>query len=198
VVAADPGDDPAARARRERAARQLARLAEAGVPGAHPDQWYGLAGVSTDAPLWTAEEGPVRLSPSNVEALRNCGLRWLLERNGGNDGAQVSAVAGTLVHTLVQAVAADVPDEDVDRQMAAAWQEVDLGSQWSARHDLQRHRDMLDGFRVWLQSTRGELTESGVEVAVDVALQSPGGDVGPDVRLRGRIDRLERDPDGRF
>ena len=37
--------------RRYRAARQLARLAAAGVPGADPDTWYGLPDVSTDDPL---------------------------------------------------------------------------------------------------------------------------------------------------
>ena len=47
-----PGRRPRARAqRRRRAAAQLARLADAGVPGAHPDDWYGLAPLSTDAPL---------------------------------------------------------------------------------------------------------------------------------------------------
>lgn len=205
VVSSGVGGDPDVRERRRRAAHQLARLAEAGVPGAHPRHWYGLADVSTDDPLWADGDGPVPLSPSNVESLRNCGLRWMLERNGGNDGAQVSAVAGTLVHALVQAVAADLPEDDVARQMDAAWQEVDLGSQWYARHELERHRRMLDGFRAWLRVTRGELTESGVEVAVDIVLPSPdksepgvSDDSGPDVRLRGRIDRLERDPDGRL
>ncbi|WP_248499608.1 ATP-dependent DNA helicase [Tomitella gaofuii] len=198
VVSAPVGSDPAAQERRRRAARQLARLARAGVPGAHPRQWYGLAAVSTGAPLWGADDAAVALSPSNVETLRNCSLRWFLERNGGDDGAQISAVAGTLVHTLVQAVAADVPEDEVARQMDAAWQQVDLGSQWYSRHELERHRGMLAGFRGWLRATRTELTESGVEVAVDVVLEAPEGSGLPGVRLRGRIDRLERDPDGRF
>ncbi|WP_200172816.1 ATP-dependent helicase [Tomitella cavernea] len=198
AVSAPVGSDPAAQERRRRAARQLARLARAGVPGAHPRQWYGLAAVSTGAPLWGTDDGPVALSPSNVETLRNCGLRWFLERNGGDDGAQISAVAGTLVHALVQAVAADLPEDEVARQMDAAWQQVDLGSQWYSRHELERHRSMLAGFRGWLRATRTELTETGVEVAVDVVLEAPAGSGLPGVRLRGRIDRLERDPDGRF
>lgn len=198
VVTADPGDDPAARARCLRAARQLARLARAGVPGAHPSQWHGLAPVSTSARLWEDGGDPVRLSPSTVESLRNCGLRWFLERNGGSDGAQVSAVEGTLVHTLVQAVAADLPPEEIARQMESAWQQVDLGSRWYAQHELERHRGMIDGFRAWLQATRRELTETGVEVAVDVVLEAPAGSGLPAVRLRGRMDRLERDPDGRL
>ncbi len=42
-------DGTAPAERRRRAARQLARLAEAGVPGADPDVWYGLPELSSDA-----------------------------------------------------------------------------------------------------------------------------------------------------
>ena len=166
------------------------------MPGAHPDTWHGLAAASTSAPLWERDGEPVPLSPSNVEQLQHCTLRWLLERNGGSDGSQVSAVTGTLVHTLVQAVAGQVSEELVQEEMDRAWEQVDLGSPWYSRHELARHRQMLDAFRNWLQATRGELTESGVEVGVDVVL--PSADPGlPDVRVRGRVDRLERDGDDR-
>lgn len=210
VACADPGAEPGGQERRERAARQLARLAAAGVPGAHPDTWHGLAAASTGEPLWEMGGEPVPLSPSNVEQLQHCTLRWLLERNGGTDGSQVSAVTGTLVHTLVQAVAGHLPEEMVQQEMDRAWEQVDLGSPWYSRHELARHRQMLDAFRNWLQATRYELTESGVEVGVDVVLKASDlkasdleagslvdGDGLPDVRLRGRVDRLERDGDDR-
>ena len=58
---ADDPPDPARRGaradRRQRAARQLARLADAGVPGAHPDDWYGLAAVSSDGAVAGAGRG---------------------------------------------------------------------------------------------------------------------------------------------
>ena len=60
AVCAPAGDDPPGR--RERAAAQLARLAAAGVRGAHPDDWYGLAPLSTDAPL-RDPTAPVPVSP---------------------------------------------------------------------------------------------------------------------------------------
>ncbi|MDG3013060.1 ATP-dependent DNA helicase [Speluncibacter jeojiensis] len=192
VVCTDPGDDGVRRARRDRAARELARLAAAGVPGAHPDQWYGLAPSSTDAPLWRPEDGPVRLSPSTVETLHRCPLRWLLERHGGTDGDSTTAVTGTLVHTLVQAVAGNVPDEQVRAALGRAWTEVDLGSPWFSRHELVRTEGMLESFRTWLRETRTELTEAGVEVTVEGVLPAPEPG-GPDVKLTGRIDRLERD-----
>ncbi len=180
----------------ERAALQLARLAEAGVKGAHPDEWFGVSGLSTDAALWDPEDGPVPLSPSTVEQLTTCPLRWMLDRHGGNDGANTHAITGTLVHTLVQAVAGKMPPDEVRRALETAWDAVDLGSQWYSRHELDRTGAMLDTFESWLRGTRDELTEVGVEVKVEGVLEART-DGEPSVALRGRIDRLEHDLDGR-
>ena len=189
VAASDPE-------RHRRAAAQLARLAHAGVKFAHPDHWYGLAGASTDEPLWGFEDGPVPLSPSNVDMLTRCPLRWGLERNGGSDGQHTRAVTGTLVHTLVQAVAGRIPVDEVRDALDKAWESLDLGSDWYSRNELERTGEMLDNFTAWLQNSRTELTEAGLEVEVDCVL--PAREDGePAVRLRGRIDRLEHDPDGR-
>ena len=65
-------------ARHAEAADQLGRLAAAGVPGAAPEDWHGLAPVSDDAPL-VAEGEVVTVSPSSVESFGRCGLRWVLE-----------------------------------------------------------------------------------------------------------------------
>jgi RecB family exonuclease len=96
----------------------------------------------------------------------------------------------------VQALAGRIPPDQVERALERAWDSVDLGSQWYARRELERTRAMLDTFSAWLRGTRGELTEVGVEIAVDGILE-PRTEDEPRVRLRGRIDRLERDPDGR-
>ncbi|NLE82715.1 MAG: ATP-dependent helicase [Rhodococcus sp.] len=182
--------------RRQRAAAALARLANAGVRGADPDQWYGTAEPSSLTPLWNASDGPVPLSPSSVELLETCALRWLFERHGGTDGDNTHAVSGTLVHTLVQALAGRIPADQVEAALENAWSAIDLGSQWYSRRELDRTRAMLTTFSDWLARTRGELTEVGVEVGVDAILE-PRAEGEPTVRLRGRIDRLERDPDGR-
>ncbi|KQU53591.1 ATP-dependent DNA helicase [Rhodococcus sp. Leaf278] len=182
--------------KRARAARHLATLADAGVRGAHPDEWFGVAGLSTDAPLWQLGDGPVPLSPSTVEQLTTCPLRWMLERHGGNDGTNTHAVTGTLVHTLVQAVAGRIPPDELRRALETAWDAVDLGSRWYSRHELDRTGAMLETFESWLHGSRGELTEAGVEVRVDGILEARSENE-PAVALRGRIDRLEHDPDGR-
>ncbi|XOZ85899.1 PD-(D/E)XK nuclease family protein [Nocardia testacea] len=189
----DPG---AGDERRRRAARQLARLALAGVPGTAPDDWYGVPGLSSTETLWD-DDAPIALSPSTVELLRTCPLRWALERNGGSDGENPYAVKGTLVHTLVQALAGRVPLDQVRAELARSWSAIDPETSWYSRQELRRTEAMLDAFVAWVRTTRGELTQAGIEVPVDCVLPGPGDEM-PEVRIRGRIDRLERDAQGRF
>ncbi|WP_378743188.1 ATP-dependent helicase [Nocardia brasiliensis] len=193
-VACDPESDPD---RRKRAAHQLARLARAGVPGTHPDDWYGTAELSSQRSLWDEDESEIGLSPSTVELLRTCPLRWALERHGGTDGDNPHAVKGNLVHTLVQALAGKVPEAQVRAALDKAWQSVDPGSGWHSRQELRRTEAMLETFMAWVRNTRGELTQAGVEVPVDCVLPPRTEDERP-VRIRGRVDRLERDAQGRF
>ncbi|WP_405148084.1 ATP-dependent helicase [Nocardia salmonicida] len=193
-VVCDPGGDPE---RRDRAARQLARLADAGVPGTDPGDWYGTAELSSQRELWDDDDSPIGLSPSTVELLRTCPLRWALERHGGTDGDNPHAVKGNLVHTLVQALAGDVPEAQVRAALDQAWKTVDPADGWHSRQELRRTETMLETFLSWVRTTRGELTQAGVEVPVDCVLpaRTEGARA---VRIRGRIDRLERDAQGRF
>ena len=201
-----PGDGPEADARRRRAALQLARLAEAGVPGAHPDDWYGLAPVSTDAPLRSPGE-VVPVSPSDVEKIVRCPLRWVLERHGGAEVSALAAVTGSLVHALVQASAAGAEQAELEAALRSAWSRLDVGAPWYSRRELERVRGMLAAFEGWVRRSREEgLRLVAVEqpVQLDLAGDEPGelGERagrtgGPWLRVRGRVDRLEVDAEGR-
>ncbi|GAB3871978.1 ATP-dependent DNA helicase [Kibdelosporangium lantanae] len=123
-VACD-GAEPAPR--RRQAARQLARLAAAGVPGADPDSWYGLADLTTTATLRSPTEA-VRVSPSTVDVLAKCPLRWVVERHGGQDPVELHVVTGTLVHALAQAAAEGADERQLRAQLDEAWKQVDAGA----------------------------------------------------------------------
>jgi superfamily I DNA/RNA helicase/RecB family exonuclease len=175
------------------AATQLARLAAAGVPGADPASWYGMAAVSTDRPL--ADQGPVTLSPSTLAAIADCPLRWLLERHGGTDGCNARSALGSVLHTLI-AGEGTTEAQLLDR-LEKIWDALPFDAAWYSRNELARHRAMLSAFCQWRAQTRHELIEVGTEVDVDGVLRSSLPDL-PDVRVRGRIDRLERDGAGRL
>ncbi|GAA2811312.1 ATP-dependent DNA helicase [Saccharopolyspora taberi] len=187
-------DAEAPRQRRERAAAQLARLAAAGVPGAHPETWYGLPDSSSTAPLVSGDD-PVRVSPSTVDVLAKCPLRWMVERHGGQDTAELASVTGTLVHALVQAAADGAGPEQLRQALDQAWESVDAGAPWFSRKERGRVERMIDAFLAWLVKSRAELTQVAVEEDLDVTI--PARDGGPWLRLRGRVDRLEADARGR-
>ncbi|QIZ39584.1 ATP-dependent helicase [Saccharopolyspora sp. ASAGF58] len=180
--------------RRQRAAAQLARLANAGVPGASPEAWYGLPESSSSTPLVTGDD-PVKVSPSTVDILAKCPLRWMVERHGGQDTAELASVTGTLVHALVQAAADGADTDQLHKALDEAWDSVDAGAPWFSRKERKRVEGMLDAFLTWLVQSRAELTQVGVEKDLDVTV--PGRAGGPWLRLRGRVDRLETDADGR-
>lgn len=178
--------------RRRRAARQLARLAEAGVPGAHPDSWYGLADLSTADPL-RGKEDTVTVSPSTVEVLAKCPLRWMVERHGGTDPAELASITGVLVHALAQAAATGADEVHLRAELDRAWDAVDAGAPWFSRRERERVHAMLDTFLSWVAATRGELTQVAVEHDFDVDIP----ETEPAVRVRGRVDRLEKDAENR-
>ena len=182
-------------AARSCAATQLARLAAAGVPGSDPARWYLTTAPSTEAPLWSGDEHTVTLSPSKLQTLSDCPLRWLLERHGGSDARDVRSALGTLVHALV--ADGTKTEQQMHAELESVWHELPFDAQWYSANELDRHRAMLTAFVEWRERTRGELTEVATEIDVDGVVVAADGD-GPGVRVRGRVDRLERDAEGRL
>ncbi|ORA12321.1 ATP-dependent helicase [Mycobacterium arosiense] len=189
VCAPDGAIDEAARGC---AATQLARLARAGVPGADPAGWHGLIPISTNEPLRGSGD-VVTLTPSTMQTLNDCPLRWLAERHGGSNPRDVRSAIGSVVHALIAE-----PHQSESELLAGldrAWQHLPFAAQWHSANELARHRAMLEAFIEWRAQTRGALTEIGVEVEIDGTVVTEGGG---EVRLRGRVDRLERDAAGRL
>jgi superfamily I DNA/RNA helicase/RecB family exonuclease len=181
------------------AATQLARLAKAGVPGADPAGWYGMTPISTTEPLWSSAERSsdhtVTLTPSSLQTLVDCPLRWLAERHGGTDARDMRSTVGSMLHALIAEPAGS--ESRLLASLERAWQHLPFESRWYSANELARHRQMIQTFLAWRAQTRRELTEVGVEVDVDTVLDGQSGD-SVSVRLRGRADRIERDNAGRL
>jgi len=187
-------DGAVADAARDCAATQLARLANAGVPGADPTHWQGLIPVSTGDALRGLQD-PVTLTPSTLQTLTDCPLRWLAERHGGTNARNLRSTIGSVLHALIAEPGKS--EAQLLAELDRAWQHLPFDADWHSANELARHRAMIQAFVEWRAQTRGELSEVGVEVDVDGALQAPRDD-GGEVRLRGRVDRLERDGAGRL
>ncbi|MFI7055718.1 ATP-dependent helicase [Streptosporangium canum] len=173
---------------RRAAAEHLARLAAEGVSGAHPNEWYALTPISDDRPLSWPDD-VVRISPSAVENFTKCGLRWLLETSVGASGTDAARGLGTVIHALAVLAATGMPAEDtLGKRLDEIWHELDFGGVWYNRKQRQVAEQMISKFVRWHQDNPRELI--GLEEAF-TAMVSEG------VQIKGRVDRVERDAEGR-
>src|SRR5215471_15752265 len=184
-AATDPDRPPTLR---QAAAAQLARLAAAGVRGAHPRGWYQLTALSDPGPLTTPADGIlVRLSPSQVQSFHRCGLRWLLEVAAGANSSDVIRRFGILIHAAAVLAATGAEEAMIGERIDEIWHHLDFGSPWYSEKERERARVMVNKFLDWHRDNPREL------VAVEQQLKAQVGAV----EITGRVDRLERGPDGR-
>ncbi len=199
-VAVDP--DRSAAARRA-AATRLAHLAverdDAGAPlaaAAHPSRWWGLAPVSDSPTPVHPGEVAVPLSGTSLAGLQECPLRWFLEHEVHAEQATSSAMGfGGVVHALADEVATGRTPADLDVLVArldTVWGQLAYDAPWQSEQQHVAARDALRRFLVWHAAARDrQLVATEVGFAVEVA--APGGTV----LLRGFLDRVELDRDGR-
>lgn len=178
--------DPHARGdAKTQAARQLARLAAAGVPGADPDDWWTTTTVSTDGQLTT--DGT--LSPSRIEGLLNCPLREVVGKLGDEEETPVALTKGVLAHAYLEALGRGVDPQLAHDLTVKAYAGVQNDPEWRVAREREDFARLLERTRTWLETSRAGFTQVGVEVPVAVTVTEG-------VRIRGRMDRLEVDGGG--
>jgi RecB family exonuclease len=129
----------------------------------------------------------VRLSPSHVESFSRCGLRWLLEVSVGAGSVDVVRHFGTVVHAAAVLAATGAADSLIGERIDEIWHHLDFGSAWySEKQRVQAHA-MVSKFLAWHRANPRDV------IGVEQAFQARVGDV----EITGRVDRLERDSEGR-
>ncbi|WP_311379615.1 ATP-dependent DNA helicase [Arthrobacter sp. ISL-48] len=199
------------------ATRVLAGLAaaEPPVPGAHPDSWWGLAPLTTTAAV-VPPGGTVYVSPSKVESVQKSPLDWFVQAAGGEAATDFARSLGTLVHAIAQ----DLPDasgSEYVAELVRRWPALGMKDNWEGKLDFQRAEAMVRKLAQYVLVMRSESRSLlGVEqdfevrlpdVAGDIGVDSTGADTGPEpvsgtssrsAVLRGQVDRLEIDAEGRL
>jgi RecB family exonuclease len=181
---ADPGGEaPAA----------LALLAEAGVPGAHPEEWYGMRPPSTVAPLVDLAGDPeavVHVSPSQIDRAEESPLGWFVDRVASPPSGLAASI-GTIVHAVVEeagATGATALDEiwaGVESRLA----QLRFEAGWVAEREKRGARRMAEGAADYLANFADDgKVLLGAEGRFTLELGR--------VRLTGTIDRVEASPDG--
>ncbi|UBH06580.1 DNA helicase [Leucobacter sp. Psy1] len=168
------------------ASASLAALASEGVPGAHPDEWYGVLPPSTEAPLVDLDGDPeavVPVSPSHLDTVERCPLDWAMSRLGGGT-TTFSSQLGTLLHHAFERVD-DADPEALLAIVSEEWDSLEFESGWEEVRSFRLAEQMTHGLAEYLAdfaASERELVgrEAEFSVRVDRA------------ELRGTADRLER------
>ena len=186
-----PTADDDERRRAHQAARLLAELAREGVPGASPGAWQGLEGPTSSAPL-IGHGQRVRVSPSDVESLLQCPLRWFLTRQGGTGAPSSAQDLGSFVHTLAQeAQERDLRGRALMARFEERLPELAYPDTWFGSVRAERTRAMVERLDAYLgQAPADARAEAGVRAELDIPDPTGQGPSLP-VLVTGRIDRLE-------
>ncbi|MER6911559.1 ATP-dependent DNA helicase [Streptomyces sp. NPDC000594] len=199
----DPDVSPALR---DAAARRLARLAALRddedlplVPAAHPDRWWGLHEPTRSTVPLRDRELPVALSGSALDQLAGdgCSLQWFLGREV-RAGAPATAAQGfgNVVHVLADEVASGRSPADLAvlmERLDSVWDGLAFDAPWKSQQEKEHARAALERFLRWHVMDRGGRTPLATEHGFDVTLEA--GEYA--VRIRGSMDRVERDAQGR-
>jgi superfamily I DNA/RNA helicase/RecB family exonuclease len=190
---------------REAAARRLARLAaladEDGrplVPSAHPYRWWGMFEPTESKVPLRDRDKPVVLSGSALDQLANtCSLQWFLGREVKADAPATAAQGfGNVVHVLADEVASGHTPADLDvlmERLDSVWNALAFDAPWKSAQEKDNARVALERFLRWHVMDRTGRTPVASEHDFDVTLDA--GDY--EVRIRGQMDRVEADGDGR-
>ncbi|MEU9208348.1 ATP-dependent DNA helicase [Streptomyces sp. NPDC048415] len=193
---------------RQAAAGRLARLAaladEDGrplVPSAHPYRWWGMyEPTESKVPLRNRDQ-PVVLSGSALDQLANtCALQWFLGREVKADAPATAAQGfGNVVHVLADEVASGHTPADLAvlmERLDSVWNALAFDAPWKSAQEKEHARVALERFLRWHVDSSGARTGRtpvASEHDFDVTLEAGSYEV----RIRGSMDRVEADTEGR-
>ena len=173
------------------------------MAGALPEDWAGIAAPTSTAPL-VGRDDAVRISPSDVEAIAACPLRWFLLRQGGGTGPSTPQTLGLLVHDVAeQAQREGLRGEALRARFEERLPDLAYPDTWLGELAADHARQLIDRLDSYLSGVSGRVdVERRVDVRLDLPVPASAGDaaVAGDtagargsvaVRLRGRIDRIE-------
>lgn len=163
----------------------LGYLASVRCPGAHPDDWWGLAPATTTAPLFADEV--VRLSPSKVANVEESPLMWLLDTIAP-EPLPPTVDIGAIIHQAWENNPWG-PAENMSAYVDSRWSDIPFDSVWlgeAKRAEAHRQIAALDHYLHDQRSEHIELVAS--EKKFEIAF--------PGALMTGFIDRIVRDASG--
>jgi RecB family exonuclease len=176
-------------AERLEAAYGLARLASEGIPGADPEQWYGILDLSTDEALVLLDgDKQVYVAPSQLDDFLKCPLHWFIKHHGGREGS-FEANFGILLHKVLEETATN-DEAALWRGVESKWHTLDFEAEWLEKKEKRKARKMVTRLAGYLATQEAAGYEViGREVKFNFQLGS--------AFVSGTVDRIERNAEGK-
>ena len=189
-IAESEGSYPTAEVTPSDAIAILAHLHASGVRVANPEMWYGAKELTTNTPLFSEEE-QIKISPSSLDTLNKCALKWAFEYAGGRDSDSTSQVLGVALHFVATKLINKTPLSELITELEQIWEKLaeqtDIAKGWYGQAQLDRAREIVENIFTFH-------TESGREL---VAVEAPFTINQGRTVIKGSIDRLERTSDNK-
>lgn len=166
---------------KKQAARQLARMAQAGVPGADPDQWWSARETAAQR----ERPGRTSLSPSRIESLGTCPMQAVLSDAAEEKPEDIKLPTGNLAHVYYEALGRGVDRELARAEVLEAYEEILTTPQWKRAREIAEFERILDNTERFHAKYAADGQAAGFEVSIDV-------EVADGIRIRGRADELQR------
>lgn len=169
----------------------LARLAKAGIPGAHPDSWYGVRGRSTTAPLVPVAEGKLelRLSPSGIGTFTDCGVQWFIDRHAGSAPSDNMTI-GNILHLAAERVA-EFADRAAMMDFAERLlREMNFDAPWIEEVQARTVREAAESLWSYLNRDGRRALANEATIKFGLGRELDDG-TRVDVTVAGRIDLIE-------
>ena len=143
-----------------------------------------------------ARQRGARLSPSDVENIETCPLRWYLQRHGGSPASSSAQQIGALIHWLAQ----QGQEHRLSREqlLDLFYRErssLQLPGGWYGRQENQRVEKMVENLALYLANSPANMqVEVECPVRAQVELEVDGAPL--KIKISGRADRLEHTSQG--
>lgn len=143
-----------------------------------------------------ARQRGAKLSPSDVENIETCPLRWYLQRHGGSPASSSAQQIGALIHWLAQ----QGQEHGLSREqlLDLFYRErssLQLPGGWYGRQENQRVEKMVENLALYLANSPANMqVEVECPVRAQVELEVDGAPL--KIKISGRADRLEHTSQG--
>ena len=143
-----------------------------------------------------ARQCGARLSPSDVENIETCPLRWYLQRHGGSPVSSSAQQIGALIHWLAQqGQEYGLSREQLLDLFYRERSSLQLPGGWYGRQENQRVEKMVENLALYLANSPANMqVEVECPVRAQVELEVDGAPL--KIKISGRADRLEHTSQG--